>query len=123
MINLLREEIINYCNHDCKILFDILIKFNDFIFDLYKLNINNYPTLPSLAFAIFRSKYLLDKTVPLITGQPFHDIKISYTGGSVETIINHGYNLFYYDINRLYPSVMMNKPVPIGNMKSFTGDI
>jgi hypothetical protein len=31
--------------------------------------------------------------------------------------------LFYYDINSLYPSVMMNKSVPIGNIKGFTGDI
>jgi len=59
--NKLREEIIKYCNLDCKILYDILIKFNQFIFDLYELNINNYPTLPSLAFGIYRSKYLNKK--------------------------------------------------------------
>jgi DNA polymerase type B, organellar and viral len=93
------------------------------IFDLYKLNINNYPTLPSLAFAIYRSKYMKDKTIPLICGQPFHDMKNSYTGGSVDMIIPHGFNLYHYDINSLYPYAMLTYDVPIGNMKSFTGDV
>ena len=46
----LRNEIVNYASLDCKILYEILIKFNDLIFDLFNLNINNYPTLPSIAF-------------------------------------------------------------------------
>ena len=33
----LRNETIKYCNLDCKVLYDILIKFNEFIFNLYKL--------------------------------------------------------------------------------------
>lgn len=119
----LRNEIIAYASLDCKILFDILIKFNQLIFELYNLSINKYPTLPSLAFGVFRSKYLKPDTIPLIKGQPFHNIKNSYTGGSVDVIINHGFNVYGYDINSLYPYSMSIFDVPMGDMKAFTGNI
>jgi DNA polymerase type B, organellar and viral len=120
---LLRGNIISYAQLDCKILYLILIKFNSLIFELYSLNVNRFPTLPSLAIGIFRSKYLQDKTVPNITGQAYLDLKESYTGGSTDVIVPHGENLFYYDVNSLYPLSMLSYPVPIGNMKAFEGDI
>jgi len=119
----LRNGIIEYAQLDCKILYLILMKFNSLIFDLYNLNINNYPTLPSLAFGIFRSKYLSKNTVPLITGQLFKDINQSYTGESTEFILPYGENLFYYDINSLYPYSMLKNNMPLGNIKAFEGDI
>jgi len=48
-----RKEAKKYCELDCKSLFEILSKFNSLIFNRFKLNINKYPTLPSLSFAIF----------------------------------------------------------------------
>ena len=119
----LRNEILNYASLDCKILYEILIKFNELIFDLFHLNINNYPTLPSIALGLFRSRYLLKNNVLNITGQSFIDLKESYTGGSVDMIVPHGYNLFHYDLNSLYPYAMMINKMPTGNMKSFDGDI
>jgi hypothetical protein len=56
------------------------------------LNINNYPTLPSLALGIFRSKYLSNDLIPNLIGQIFNDIKESYTGGSTDMIIPYGKN-------------------------------
>jgi len=38
-------------------------------------------------------------------------------------IIPHGYDLYYYDINSLYPYTMMTESVPVGNVKAFTGNI
>jgi len=35
----------------------------------------------------------------------------------------HGYNLYHYDINSLYPYSMAKFDVPISNMKYFEGDI
>jgi DNA polymerase type B, organellar and viral len=54
----LRMEAIKYCNSDCISLYQILIKFNELIFDRFKININKYPTLPSLSFAIYRTLFL-----------------------------------------------------------------
>jgi len=36
---------------------------------------------------VFRSKYLIDKEIPNITGQVFLDLKESYTGGSTKGLI------------------------------------
>lgn len=100
-----RTESINYCNQDCITLYQIMIKFNRMIYNLYKLNINNYPTLSSLSFAIFRCKYLKEDTVCTISGQVYNDIRLSYTGGAVEMYIptNESNELVYgYDVNASY---------------------
>jgi len=59
-----------------------------FFFYLFSINIHNYPTLPSLAFAIFRSKYLkLNVYIPKIIGDILLDIKQSFYGGHTDMYI------------------------------------
>ena len=68
---------------------------------------NKYLTLPSLAFAIFRTHYMEENTIYTLTGQIKEDIRISYTGGSVDMYIPtnpKGSNIYCYDVNSLYPS-------------------
>jgi len=65
--------------------------------------------LSSLAFAIFRINFLLENTIPQLTGQVAKDIRQGYTGGSVDMYIPEnieGKKVFCYDVNALYPSVM-----------------
>src|ERR1700692_1673194 len=71
----LKDETINYCSTNCISLYQVIEKFNNLIFDNFTLNIYKYPTLSSLALAIFRTNYLNDYEVPLIAGQIFNDIK------------------------------------------------
>lgn len=82
----LREETIKYCNNDCLILHEILQKFNQFIFEKFKINIINFPTLPSLAFAIFRSKYFY------IRPRRFELLQISHQ----EIILPLNHSLYIY---------------------------
>lgn len=103
-------------------------KFARLIFDRFNLNLRNYPTLPSLAFAIFRSNYLpvLMRSSPTgvpgikiinLKGKISEDIRHSYTGGSTDMFIpksSKGKKIYVYDINSLYPSVMANKDLPVG---------
>jgi hypothetical protein len=56
----LKDETIKYCIQDCISLHQVLSRFNELIFDKYNLNINNYPTLSSLSFGIYRAHYLKD---------------------------------------------------------------
>lgn len=119
----LRCETIKYCELDCKILYDILKKFNYLIFSKYLINIHRCPSLPSLAFTIYRAKYLKDAKIPLISGNIYEDIRKSYTGGAVDVYKANGKNLFTYDVNSLYPFVMLTKNVPVGNINFFEGDI
>jgi hypothetical protein len=52
-----RIENIKYCVNDSKLLLGVMNKFARLIYDRFKLNLINYPTLPGLAFAIFRAIY------------------------------------------------------------------
>jgi hypothetical protein len=73
----LKSEAIKYCELDCISLYKILMKFNNIIFNKWSLNITNYPTLPSLSFAIFRAHYLNVNSIVNITGKIYDDIKKS----------------------------------------------
>jgi hypothetical protein len=98
------------------------LKFNELIFNLFSLNIHRYPTLPSLAFAIFRSKYLKHQ-IPLIKGEMYHDLRRSFTGGAVDVYRPFGRNIKGYDVNSLYPTQMKQYPFPVGKITYFEGDI
>ena len=110
----LKDETIKYCLNDCIGLYQVIDKFNEFIYNKFNLNIHNYPTLPSLTFAIFRSNYL-DKLhqegffIPLIKGEMYEDLKDSYTGGSTDMFVpfsEPNEKVYGYDVNSLYPTSM-----------------
>jgi hypothetical protein len=96
------------------------------IFDLFKIDVHKYPTLSSLAFAIFRTHFLTPDTIPQLSGQIAKDIRISYTGGAVDMYIpenKDGEKVYVYDVNSLYPFVMKEFDMPTGKPKQFYGDI
>ena len=121
----LKEETIKYCNNDCIILYLIIGKFNRLIFDKFNLNVHRFPTLSSLALGIYRCNYLKDFQIPIISGKLFLDLKKSYSGGSTDMGLRppKGENIYAYDVNSLYPTVMKNMVMPVGNIKYFEGDI
>jgi DNA polymerase type B, organellar and viral len=73
-------EAIKYCKMDCISLYQVILKFNSLIFGNFNKNIHNYPTLPSLAFAIFRSNFMSEENIPKLTGNINKDIREGYTG-------------------------------------------
>ena len=133
----LKREAIYYCELDCISLYQVIEKFNFMIYKQFRLNITKYPTITSLTFAIFRSGYLKEDQIPMLSGQIFNDISVSYTGGSTDMYIpsnvqvdnnsllplSNGEPLYCYDVNSLYPSVMLNSSLPCGQINYFEGDI
>jgi DNA polymerase type B, organellar and viral len=122
----LKDEVIKYCNLDCISLFQILFKFNNMIFDLFGKNVHHYPTLPSLAFAIFRSNFMSDENIPQLSGKIAKDIRQGYTGGAVDMYIPESkpnVKINCYDVNSLYPSQMQSQEMPVGVPTYFKGDI
>lgn len=142
----LKNETIKYCELDCYVLYQIIDKFSKNIFKLFRIDILKYSTLSSLAFAIYRTKYLKDDSqIPLIHGEMYNFIKKSYTGGSVDVYkpipyLNRDSPSFAlrnpdshesenakkikrYDVNSLYPFVMKVFPMPCGQPIYFEGDI
>lgn len=127
----LKHETIKYCELDCVVLYQVLEKFSDQIFILFRIDVIKYPTLSSLAFAIFRCKFLDNLEIPLINGEIYEFIKKAYTGGSVDVYkpirdlkdIQEKNKVYRYDVNSLYPFVMKNYPMPSGKPIYFEGDI
>lgn len=124
----LREEAIEYCINDCVSLHQIMVKFNEMFYDKFNICVNEHPTLPGLAFRLFRSRYLKQTKIPMIYGENYKRLKQSYTGGAVDMYIPQN-NLsevelvYAYDVNSLYPFIMANYPMPIGEITYFEGDI
>jgi len=122
----LKKETIKYCELDCYILYKIIDKFSDNIFNLFRIDLLQYPTLSSLAFGIYRSQFLNNAKIPIIQGEMYNFIKKSYTGGSVDVykpIPTNNSKIYRYDVNSLYPFVMKNYSMPCGTPIYFEGDI
>jgi hypothetical protein len=119
----LRMEVTKYCSQDVISLYQVINKFNNIVFDEFRIDVLKYPTLPSLAFAIFRCKFLGNYKIPKIIGNMYNEIKLAYTGGNVDVYKPYGENIYHYDINSLYPYVMKNFQMPVGEPIYFEGDI
>lgn len=75
-----KTESIKYCLIDCISLYQVLIKFNKLIFSRFKLNITDSPTLPSLAYSIFRSSFYKKEEIHQLSGPIDRNIRDGYTG-------------------------------------------
>jgi hypothetical protein len=143
------QESIKYCEIDCISLHEIITKFSELFFNKFKINIHDSLTAPSLSMRLFRTHYMPKDTIYQILGNPYHNMRQSYTGGAVDVYIPHNkvtplnpitknnnilnlivkdergkYKvLYYYDVNSLYPYVMAYNEMPIGKPIEFLGDI
>jgi DNA polymerase type B, organellar and viral len=118
----LKQELIKYCEQDVISLHMVILTFTQEIYSKFKVNILNYPTLPSIAFALYRLKYIKSDTVPILSGGIYNDIKRAYYGGFVDVYKVWGENVQGFDVNSLYPSSMAKYPVPVGKPEFFEGD-
>jgi hypothetical protein len=87
------------------------------------IDCTKYPTIPSLAFAIFRKNYLVDDMIPNIKSKLHSIIKRSYFGGICELYKPSGVNIKSYDVNSLYPFAMKFFKMPSGIPKYVKGTI
>jgi hypothetical protein len=131
-----KNEAIKYCKLDCVSLHEVISKFSELVFNQFKVDPIKALTLPALAMRIYKTHYMPNYhsqnkySVYQLHGQPEYNIRKSYTGGAVDVYIPHNKNLaggleilYYYDVNGLYPSTMLNNPMPIGEPIAFLGDI
>ena len=148
----LKKETLNYCIRDCVSLYQILIKFINLIYDMFGVDVLKCPTLPSLAFRIFRLNYLFEE-IPMLNKAIYQDLVKAYFGGHVDMYIPKGpgdvslkdiklvdvpklllakgvdyikssfKTLKHYDVNALYPSAMRYNKYPTELIGYFVGDI
>ena len=123
----IREELLSYNRQDCLVLHQVICKFSELVFELFKVNIKKIPTISSLALQIYRSNFMPKKAEISITHIDLYDKLISgYFGGSVDVYkpINPlNTKVYCYDVNSLYPAVMMNNDMPLGIPKLVQGHI
>jgi hypothetical protein len=121
-----KKEAVKYCELDCVSLHQVISKFSELVFNNFKTDPIKVLTLPSLAMKIWKTFYMPKDSVYQLHELPEYNIRQSYSGGAVDVYIPHNKNnetLFYYDVNSLYPSVMLNNLMPVGKPVPFIGNI
>lgn len=106
--NLSEKEVINYLQNDVASLYEALINFQN-LFMLNKLNL----TIGSITFSNWKKIYNINKFKMKHSLYDF--FKKSMYGGRCEVFNMVGYNLYYYDVNSLYPHVMTKYKYPVCN--------
>jgi hypothetical protein len=116
-----KNQSLNYLKNDLISLYEVLIKFNLYVFNKTNLNINNYKTISSLAYNVYLSNYYnLTWDIKYIE----KDIRNSYYGGIVDVYKPYVKNGYYYDMNSQYPYQMLNYDMPTGNpIYSYDNDL
>jgi hypothetical protein len=104
----IKEQTITYLEKDLISLYNVIDKFKKNIYINYHTHITNSFTISSIAMNIFLRRFY-NNNIPLIkTKSIFNNIKKSYYGGITEVYKPYGKNLYYYDVNSLYPYAALN---------------
>lgn len=104
----LKNETIEYLKHDLLGLLEVLEKFKTYLFIEHNLELTEGLTISRLALNKYFKNYIKDSKLPLINKfNIFNFMHLGYYGGRTEVFKPYGKNLYYYDINSLYPHVAL----------------
>ena len=106
-----KEEAIKYLKADILCLYQVIMNVNKQIFLDFKTDFKYSLTISSLAGRIFLSRYYNNNIAVVNKASLYKDIKQAYYDGITEVYIPFGNNLYYYDVNSLYPFVAY-QPMP-----------
>ena len=104
----LKEECLLYLRKDLLSLLEIMDLFNKYVSRKFDVQLTRCLTISRLSLNIFLKDYLGKFRIPIIKGNMYEDIKKGYYGGVTEVYKPYGNNLYYYDVNSLYPFVALN---------------
>lgn len=118
MINLESQKkiLLDYMKQDILLLGGVMLKAQEIYWKLFQVDIESKITFASLALNIFRLKYYDASNWPIHIPNKNEDsfIRRAYYGGHTDAYKPYGENLYYYDVNSLYPFVMKEFPMPGG---------
>jgi DNA polymerase type B, organellar and viral len=120
----LKMEGLSYLSNDLKSLLEIINIFSKQIYFHFNVDITDAMTISRLALNIFNKRYYnTSNPLPLINKHNIFDfINSAYYGGITEVYKPYGKNLYYLDVNSLYPYASINKPIP-GLVCSYIEDL
>lgn len=118
----LREQLLSYMRQDVLLLGGIMLKAQSLCWERYGVDIEN--VLSSLALTIFRKNYYNEEENPIYVLNQNQDTFIwrGDFGGHSDLYLPEGENLWYYDQNSLFPSVMASEPMPAGARRTSLED-
>ena len=102
-----KGETLEYLERDLLCLYEIMMKANKQIFLDFDTDLKDSLTISSLATRVFffLNKYYKNNIPVINKSSLYSDIKQAYYGGITEVYRPYGNDLFYYDVNSLYPFV------------------
>ena len=104
----LKDSCLKYLEYDLFSLFDVLVAANSRFFLDYSIQMTESNTISKMALELFIVDHYKDN-IPLIDNKTlFNDIKLAYYGGCTEVYRPFRENLYYYDVNSLYPFASLN---------------
>lgn len=109
----LSAQLLDYMKQDISLLGGVMLKAQEIYWTQYKVDIENCLTLSALAMSISRMSYYDPNTWPIHIPSRNEDtfIRRGYYGGHADTYKPYGQNLYYYDVNSLYPYIMKTFPI------------
>ena len=114
--NLFKE----YSIQDSKSLWEALLQAQAQYWDDYTVDITSIVSASSLAFKIFRTKYL-KQSIQIPLPEEDRYVRESYFGGATDVYKAFGKLLHYIDVNSLYPFAILHR-IPF-NIKGFIKDM
>lgn len=104
----LKDECLLYLSKDLTSLLTIIKLFNQYVTRKFDIQMVGCLTISRLSLNIFLKNYLTDSKLPIIKGSAYDELKNAYYGGVTEVYRPYGKDLYYYDVNSLYPFVALN---------------
>jgi hypothetical protein len=99
-----------YSKQDAKALYDALRTAQSLYWDELKIDIESVYSTATLSLKIFRTNFQ-DKNIFILPQNIDSFIRKGYYGGATDVYQCYAQNVYYYDVNSLYPNAMLN-PMP-----------
>lgn len=110
-----RVEATNYLAKDVISLHQVISTFTDEIYVNYGITLKNCVSIASVAFKLFKAKFLPANIIPIVKGRVYKCISQAYYGGRAEVFKPYTDKTLYgYDVNSLYPRAML-EDMPVGS--------
>lgn len=113
----LYNNFIEYAKQDSLSLYEALTTAQNTYYNDFKVDITTILSTSTLSLKIFR-KHFLKHNIPILKGTEDSFIRASYFGGATDYYIAKAENLYYSDVNSLYPYAMLND-MPLNIIKSY----
>jgi hypothetical protein len=111
------KRFMDYAINDSIVLYKALLKAQEHYIVEYLIDISRLYSLPGLALKIFRSHFMPEDidAIPSLDKNPDIFIRRGYLGGGVHIFKEYGRQIYYYDVNSLYPYAQLNT-MPFHNL-------